>query len=142
MRFIFEFRWLIRMAAHTPITALGFTRGLLVLVANSKSFLKRGAYVDSSHSRVSHLKCFRSSGFWLCRMDLARSEAMALISLDSSLPIMLTMWPFVVESFRDSAAMVFLLLRATAFPKCFRRGVRTNVLGCVYPTLICIGRKE
>jgi len=128
-RFILGLRWLMSIAAHIPTTAAVFDRGTLDFVADRRRLFSCGAYLESSSSSISHRNCLRWSGFWLCRIDVTRSDAIALISLANSFPRMFMMHFFVVASFRASFAIVLWLLRAIALPMCFRLGVSKYVLG-------------
>ncbi len=128
-KFIFGLRWLIRMAAHIPMTASVLERRTLVLVAKAKSCLNTGANLESSFSSISQLNCLRSSGFWLCKMELALSDDIHFTSLANSIPTIFNKYFLVVGSFKASTAIFFLLLRAIAFPMCFRLGVSRNVFG-------------
>lgn len=133
-KLILGLRSLRRIAAHTPVTIRVLGLGTLVFVAASRMLCKTGANVDSSACSLPQLNVFRSSLHVLHRKESTLFEAISLTSLQISFPTRLRTYFLVEESFIHSTATDFLLPRLTAFPKCFRWGVRTYVFGFLYPT--------
>ena len=97
---------------------------------------RRSTLSDSSAWSLSHLNSFRSAFDWLHRKECALSEVITRISLRICVPTSSTICFRTQGFFMLSTATVFWLLRATAFPRCFRRGVKTYVFGFLYPTCI------
>ena len=133
-KLIFGLRCLRRIATHMPITIWVLGLDTLVLVAASRMLCRTSANLESSVCTLSQLNPFKSSFDMLCKNESTLSEAIRLISLQTSFPSSFRTCFLVEASFMHSTATVFLLPRATAFPKCFRWGVRINVFGFLYPT--------
>ena len=114
---------------------VGNTRLQHLCIKFGKSLLTLSKQFHRQHYQ-SHLNPFRSAFDWLHRKECALSEVITRISLRICIPTSSTICFRTQGFFMLSTATVFWLLRATAFPRCFRRGVKTYVFGFLYPTCI------
>ena len=78
--------------------------------------------------------CVRSFVLLLLKIEFDASLHMDFISLRTSRPTRLMIYLLVTGSFAHSNAILYLLLLATAFARCFLVGVTSNLL---YPICIC-----
>ena len=129
IRFILWFLFRARSAIHNPTTAskLGLFRCCLPVDSNSN--FRVGVYLTNSDVKVIHLNDFSSDGSVCWRMELVSLEHSAFSSPRISLQISFKTFFLIHSSFRHSIAIVFLLRRAIAFPRCFRLGVNLKLLG-------------
>ena len=134
-KLIFGLQCLSSMATQVPTTTCAFGLGTLVFVTASSMLNNVGALLDSSAWSLSHLNSFRSAFDWLHRKECALSEVITRISLRICIPTSSTICFQTQGFFMLSTATVFWVLRATAFPRCFRRGVKTYVW-FLHPTCI------
>ena len=111
------------------MVAFTLGRTTFVFVHSLRIYVSIGAFANISSFNLSHENDERSSLFVLLRMEEVLSRHMVFISCRTLCPIPLMMWFLVTGSLRHSDAIFFLLPRATAFPRCLRRGVSLYFLG-------------
>ena len=134
MRFIRGLRFRRRRATQTHITTLKLALLTLVLLVARRILLSTGANLEISELKVFQEKVLIHWGSSRLRMEFVLSEQNFLISLCTIFPMSFTTCFRTARSFIHSVAIAFLLLRATALPRCFCWGVKKNVLGLLYPT--------